>query len=122
MTATTKLAVSGLAMLSGTARPAPLRRLSGGISLPTRSVCRESGPTRRRDRSLAAAAAGAAAASKHGQGAVVRPYMSVLPKVAGQSLFGDGRGTDPPTSLDSRQASIAGQSAAFRTSVHTAAP
>jgi len=48
--------------------------------------------------------------------------MSELPKLAGQSCSGAGRGTLAPVRSDIRQASIAGQSAALRASFHTAAP
>jgi hypothetical protein len=50
------------------------------------------------------------------------PRMSLLPNVAGQSVFTAGGGTEPPVWKDCRKASIAGQSAASRTSFQTAAP
>jgi len=50
------------------------------------------------------------------------PKMSLLPKVAGQSCCGAGWATEPPDCTEVRQLSIAGQSAAFRTSFQTAAP
>src|SRR6266478_9200556 len=57
------------------------------------------------------------------------PKMSLLPKVAGQSVCGAGLGTGaPPVRRNERQASIPvpgenpGQSAALRTSFQTAAP
>jgi len=50
------------------------------------------------------------------------PKMSLLPKFAGQSCWGAGFGTVVPSCRLWRQASIAGQSAAFRASFHTAAP
>ena len=54
--------------------------------------------------------------------AYVPPKMSEFPKVAGQSCCGAGRATVPPVISDSLHASIAGQSAAFLVSFHTAAP
>ena len=48
--------------------------------------------------------------------------MSEFPKVAGQSCWGAGVGTASPVRKDIRQASMAGQSAAFRTSFQTATP
>jgi hypothetical protein len=48
--------------------------------------------------------------------------MSLLPQLAAQSTLGDGRVTEPPVRSDCRQASIAGQSVAFRVSFHTPAP
>jgi len=50
------------------------------------------------------------------------PRMSLLPNVAGQSVCTAGGGTEPPVWKDCRKASIAGQSAASRTSFQTAAP
>lgn len=51
------------------------------------------------------------------------PKMSELPKVAGQSCWGAGRGTAVlPVCSAMRQLSIAGQSAALRVSFQTAAP
>jgi len=48
--------------------------------------------------------------------------MFELPKFGAQSCCGAGRATVPPVISDSRQASIAEQSAAFLASFHTAAP
>ena len=48
--------------------------------------------------------------------------MSVLPKVAGQSLGGDGLGSGLEVASDCRYASIAEQSAALRASFQTATP
>src|SRR5438093_4856393 len=48
------------------------------------------------------------------------PKISVLPNVAGQSTWGRGWAIGLPACTDARQASIAGQSAALRTSFHTA--
>jgi hypothetical protein len=48
--------------------------------------------------------------------------MSELPKFAGQSCSGEGLVTVVPFRSDMRHASIAGQSASFRASFHTAAP
>src|SRR6266511_4810896 len=50
------------------------------------------------------------------------PKMSLFPNVAGQTLCGAGFGAAGPPLSAIRQASSAGQSAAFRTSFHTAAP
>jgi hypothetical protein len=64
--------------------------------------------------------------SVYGVGSVPdQPKMSVLPNLAAQSCCGAGRGTSSLSSSvrsDIRQASMAGQSAAFRASFHTAAP
>ena len=48
--------------------------------------------------------------------------MSEFPKVAGQSCWGAGGGTESPVRRAIRQASMAGQSAALRTSFQTATP
>jgi hypothetical protein len=48
--------------------------------------------------------------------------MSLLPNVAGQSCCGAGLGTEAPVRSDIRQRSMAGQSAALRTSFQTPAP
>jgi len=48
--------------------------------------------------------------------------MSELPKFAGQTCCGAGLATEVPISNDVRQASTAGQSAAFRASFQTPAP
>src|SRR5215475_11392666 len=56
------------------------------------------------------------------QGADVQLKMSMLPKVAGQSCCGAGRGAGGPPRSDMRHASVAGQSAALRASFQTAAP
>src|SRR6266496_933511 len=51
------------------------------------------------------------------------PKMSLLPKVARQSVCGAGLATGaPPVRRNERQASIAGQSAALLTSFQTAVP
>jgi hypothetical protein len=50
------------------------------------------------------------------------PKMSELPNVVAGDWQGTGRGNGTPARSDARQASIAGQSAAFRTSFHTAKP
>ena len=52
----------------------------------------------------------------------VAAKMSELPKLAGQSVSGAGRGTPPLPRSEMRQASMAGQSAALRVSFQTAAP
>jgi hypothetical protein len=46
--------------------------------------------------------------------------MSLLPNVAGQLAGGAGAATGEPLASDCRKASTAGQSAALRTSFHTA--
>jgi hypothetical protein len=52
----------------------------------------------------------------------VAPKISLLPKVDGQSCWGAGAGTEVPVRSDIRQASIAEQSAALRTSFQTPEP
>jgi hypothetical protein len=93
---------------------------------PVRARQTASPPSGKRRGDLVAAPPSSPISSVYGVGSLPdQPKMSVLPNLAAQSCCGAGRGTSSLTSSvrrDIRQASMAGQSAAFRASFHTAAP